>query len=474
MPEIFHLRVADITLLMVVCTDENAAVGRRGCKHNLERAKVKFDTYYSVRGSMPEIFQSRVADITLLMVVCSDERMMPLVVRGCKHNLERAKVIVDTYYSVRGSMPEIFQSRVADITLLMVVCSDERMMPLVVRGCKHNLERAKVKVDTYYSVRGSMPEIFQSRVADIILLMVVCTDERMLPLVVRGCKHNLERAKVEVDTYYSVRGSMPEIFQSRVAGITLLMVVCTDDRMLPLIFRGCKHNLERAKVKLDTYYSVRGTMPEIFHLRVADITLLMVVCTDERMLPLVVRGCKHNLERAKVKVDTYYSVRGSMPEIFQSRDPLGQEILEASKHISNRSERKSLSASVPTDQNHNHFPPQFQPIRTKATFRLGSNRSEPKPLSTSVSTDQTQSHFPPQFQQIRTKTTFRLSSNRSERKLLSALVPTDQNQSQFPPQFQLIRPKTTFRLRSNRSEPKPLSALVPTDQNQINLTENDI
>ncbi|XP_046682038.1 alpha-tocopherol transfer protein-like isoform X1 [Homalodisca vitripennis] len=51
------------------------------------------------------------------------------------------------------------------------------------------------------------------------------------------------------------------------------------------------------------------------------------------MLPLIFRGCKHNLERAKVKVDTYYSVRGSMPEIFQSRDPLGQEILEASKHM---------------------------------------------------------------------------------------------------------------------------------------------
>ncbi|KAG8292591.1 hypothetical protein J6590_034784 [Homalodisca vitripennis] len=311
----------------------------RGCKHNLERAKVKVDTYYSVRGSVPEIFQSRVADITLLMVVCTDERMLPLVVRGCKHNLERAKVNVDTYYSVRGSMPEIFQSRVADITLLMVVCSDERMLPLVVRGCKHNLERAKVKLDTYYSVRGSVPEIFQSRVADITLLMVVCTDERMLPLVVRGCKHNLERAKVKVDTYYSVRGSVPEIFQSRVADITLLMVVCTDERMcrwsseaanttlkerrsklthttvcgapclrysnqdermMPLVVRGCKHNLERAKVKVDTYYSVRGSMPEIFQSRVADIILLMVVCTDERMLPLVVRGCKHNLERAKV------------------------------------------------------------------------------------------------------------------------------------------------------------------------------
>uniref|UniRef100_A0A1B6LYR8 CRAL-TRIO domain-containing protein n=2 Tax=Graphocephala atropunctata TaxID=36148 RepID=A0A1B6LYR8_9HEMI len=54
---------------------------------------------------------------------------------------------------------------------------------------------------------------------------------------------------------------------------------------------------------------------------------------DDRMLPVIIRGCKHNLERAKVKVDTYYSVRGTIPEIFHSRDPLSQEIREASKHM---------------------------------------------------------------------------------------------------------------------------------------------
>lgn len=41
---------------------------------------------------------------------------------------------------------------------------------------------------------------------------------------------------------------------------------------------------------------------------------------DERILPTVIRGCKHQLERVKSKLDCYYTSKTLMPELFQQRD----------------------------------------------------------------------------------------------------------------------------------------------------------
>lgn len=43
--------------------------------------------------------------------------------------------------------------------------------------------------------------------------------------------------------------------------------------------------------------------------------------TDDQQLVNFLRGSKHSLERAKEKLDLFYTIRSSMPEIFSGRDP---------------------------------------------------------------------------------------------------------------------------------------------------------
>ncbi|KAF4527154.1 hypothetical protein B566_EDAN007202 [Ephemera danica] len=47
---------------------------------------------------------------------------------------------------------------------------------------------------------------------------------------------------------------------------------------------------------------------------------------DERMLLSFVRGCKHDLNRTKSKLDAYFTARGEAPELFADRDPLGDDV----------------------------------------------------------------------------------------------------------------------------------------------------
>ncbi|CAH0384285.1 unnamed protein product [Bemisia tabaci] len=54
---------------------------------------------------------------------------------------------------------------------------------------------------------------------------------------------------------------------------------------------------------------------------------------DRRILPFFIRGCKHDIERTKRKVDTYFTYRRTIPEFFQNRDPESKEILRASKQF---------------------------------------------------------------------------------------------------------------------------------------------
>ncbi|XP_058064951.1 retinol-binding protein pinta-like, partial [Anopheles bellator] len=50
--------------------------------------------------------------------------------------------------------------------------------------------------------------------------------------------------------------------------------------------------------------------------------------TDDQFLMMFLRGSKHSLERAKEKLDMYYSVRTSMPELMLNRDPEEAKIKE--------------------------------------------------------------------------------------------------------------------------------------------------
>ncbi|XP_058830845.1 retinol-binding protein pinta-like [Topomyia yanbarensis] len=49
---------------------------------------------------------------------------------------------------------------------------------------------------------------------------------------------------------------------------------------------------------------------------------------DDQFLVCFLRGCKYSLERAKEKLDMFYTVRTMSPELIRSRDPLDPKILE--------------------------------------------------------------------------------------------------------------------------------------------------
>lgn len=48
--------------------------------------------------------------------------------------------------------------------------------------------------------------------------------------------------------------------------------------------------------------------------------------TDDQFLVTFLRGCKYSLERAKQKLDMYYTLRTHIPEIIQGRDPLDEKL----------------------------------------------------------------------------------------------------------------------------------------------------
>lgn len=44
----------------------------------------------------------------------------------------------------------------------------------------------------------------------------------------------------------------------------------TDDQFLICFLRGCKYSLEKAKAKLDSFYTMRGVIPELYNNRSLD------------------------------------------------------------------------------------------------------------------------------------------------------------------------------------------------------------
>lgn len=44
----------------------------------------------------------------------------------------------------------------------------------------------------------------------------------------------------------------------------------SDDQFLISFLRGCKYSLEKAKAKLDSFYTMRGVIPELYNNRTLD------------------------------------------------------------------------------------------------------------------------------------------------------------------------------------------------------------
>ena len=49
---------------------------------------------------------------------------------------------------------------------------------------------------------------------------------------------------------------------------------------------------------------------------------------DDQFLVTFLRGCKYSLERAKQKLDTFYTVRTLIPELIKNRDPMNERLQE--------------------------------------------------------------------------------------------------------------------------------------------------
>lgn len=54
---------------------------------------------------------------------------------------------------------------------------------------------------------------------------------------------------------------------------------------------------------------------------------LKPICNDQFLVNFL-RGCKYSLERTKQKIDKYFTIKTSMPEIFTERDPTDPNLLK--------------------------------------------------------------------------------------------------------------------------------------------------
>lgn len=54
---------------------------------------------------------------------------------------------------------------------------------------------------------------------------------------------------------------------------------------------------------------------------------LKPICNDQFLINFL-RGCKYSLERTKQKIDKYFTIKTTMPEIFSDRDPTDPNLLK--------------------------------------------------------------------------------------------------------------------------------------------------
>lgn len=53
--------------------------------------------------------------------------------------------------------------------------------------------------------------------------------------------------------------------------------------------------------------------------------------TDDQWLLAFLRGCKYSIERAKEKIDLFYSLRNALPQVYHNRHPKLPEVQELMK-----------------------------------------------------------------------------------------------------------------------------------------------
>lgn len=49
--------------------------------------------------------------------------------------------------------------------------------------------------------------------------------------------------------------------------------------------------------------------------------------SDDQFLVAFLRGCKYSLEKAKTKLDLFYTVRTHTPELIKNRDPMDENVM---------------------------------------------------------------------------------------------------------------------------------------------------
>lgn len=49
--------------------------------------------------------------------------------------------------------------------------------------------------------------------------------------------------------------------------------------------------------------------------------------SDDQFLLCFLRGCKFSIEKVKLKLDLFYTIRSQLPEIMRNRDPLEKSVL---------------------------------------------------------------------------------------------------------------------------------------------------
>lgn len=54
---------------------------------------------------------------------------------------------------------------------------------------------------------------------------------------------------------------------------------------------------------------------------------------EDRLLSIFLRGCKHDLERAKRKLELFYNVRRNCPDIYSNRNPNDSDIQLAARMV---------------------------------------------------------------------------------------------------------------------------------------------
>lgn len=57
-------------------------------------------------------------------------------------------------------------------------------------------------------------------------------------------------------------------------------------------------------------------------------TLYLKARTDDQTLVNTLRACKYSLEKAKAKIDTYYTIRTAFNEAFANRYPITERMIE--------------------------------------------------------------------------------------------------------------------------------------------------